>query len=109
MAYSPGHSGPQSNTVTIRMKEFRENIGDDEQMLEFAANHLDTPDEAKVKITIPKVEREFSKVTFEVLPFTCSCGFASPTLRGLVEHTSEKMMPLRRLEQEYGKDKIDAI
>ena len=48
--------------ATITMKEFRENIGDDEDMLAFAADHLDTPDDAKVRIVITD---QF--VTFEVL------------------------------------------
>lgn len=34
------------------MKEFREHMGGDEAMLEFAANNLDTPDDARVVIRI---------------------------------------------------------
>jgi len=48
--------------TTITMKAFRENIGEDEEMLAFAADHLDTPDDAKVRIVI---HDQF--VTFEVL------------------------------------------
>ena len=48
--------------TTITMKEFRESIGDDEDMLAFAADHLDVTDDAKVRITINN-----QLVTFELL------------------------------------------
>ena len=34
------------------MKEFRDQIDGDERMLKFAADNLDAPDDAQVKITI---------------------------------------------------------
>lgn len=48
--------------ATISMREFRDNIDGDEDMLAFAADHLDLADDAKVRITI---NNRF--VTFEVL------------------------------------------
>lgn len=50
------------STVEISMREFRDNIGDDEDMLQFAADHLDLADDAKVRLTI-----NGQIVTFEVL------------------------------------------
>lgn len=38
--------------ATITMKEFRDNIGDDEAMLQFAADHIDASDDAMVQIEI---------------------------------------------------------
>lgn len=57
----------KKNEVTITMKEFRDKIDGDEQMLEFAADHMDLPDDALVRITITKKDLTFSAVTFEVL------------------------------------------
>ncbi len=52
----------KKSSIVTTMKDFRENIGEDEQMLAFAADNLDTPDEARIAITI-----DGSIVTFEVL------------------------------------------
>lgn len=63
----------KKNETTVTMKEFRDNIGSDEQMLEFAASNLDLPDDAKVRITIAKKDLTFSAVTFEVLETPMPC------------------------------------
>ncbi len=52
----------KKSSIVTTMKDFRANIGEDEAMLDFAADNIDVPDEAKVMITI-----DDSIVTFEVL------------------------------------------